>query len=419
MSDFCALIVTICLMIGIPFSVVWSIVNVVRKKEIRNPIIVLVLSLCGIVAFTIIGSFCAYNHGEIVITQSPKIENANINRDEFQKSTHNTQKVEETENESDNGDVTVLPLPIQQQEVPETISIESEEQFKHSCIEVVYNDIDKEWIGKYVTKEILFTSTEQDEYQCASTESYVEDYSDYQHVYAIYDISDSRIDKSFIIYSGDVMQVYGEITDVKMNNSNGLYYPIIKMYYADYVRKWREPIDNAKSIDEITQERISEREKELVETEYFNSLNSDYNGKSKNIENMELLGEEDFKTYCDSMNFNDMTSSTEDLTGRYVKINIQLDRHKVFKSDDAKRKHLDDLVDIYSINNNVWYANLFCERNDGYLKMQTLSYFTNNDSYNIENLKNKQELAVYGIVLNYSINNGYHNDFDILVIYIE
>lgn len=239
------------------------------------------------------------------------------------------------------------------EEKMDTISIYNEEIFKNSCEEIDYNSIDKSFIGKSVTKEILFTSTEEEEYRCASTESYVEDYSGYQHVYAIYDIFDCRFDKSFPIHSNDVIRVYGVVTDIKMNYANGLYYPIIDMYYADYVREWGKSKENSKTANELTHERNAEKERIDAEEQYYNSLNSDYNGQTKNVTNMENLSEKEFKEKCDTMNFKDMVDSTEDLSGRYVKIHVKLTDHKVFNSEKGKRSRLNELVDVYDINNTI------------------------------------------------------------------
>lgn len=294
-----------------------------------------------------------------------------------------------------------------------------EEEFKNMCIEVTYNDLNTEWIGKYVTKEILFTSSEQNEYKCASTESYIEDYSDYQKTYAIYDIFDCRFDKTLPIYSYDVIKIYGVITDIKMNHANGLYYPVINMYYADYIREWGKSSNDSKSVDDLIQERIAEKERIAVENEYFNFLNSDYTGQTKNIADMELLSENEFKEKCDSMNFKNIVDSTEDLSGRYVKIHIKLTDHKIFTTESGKRNCLGDLVDKYKINDNVWYGKLFYERTEEYIGNFIWLYFVDDNDYDLESLKENQELTVYGMILNYKINNGYHNNFDFLVVYIE
>lgn len=119
-------------------------------------------------------------------------------------------------------------------------SSDSEADFKASCIEVDYNNLDDTWVGKNVTKEILFTSSEKDEYECASTESFIEDLDKYQHTYKIYDIKDCRYDKSYIIKESDVTRIYGTITEIHINYANGLYCPAIEMYYADYIRKWKD-----------------------------------------------------------------------------------------------------------------------------------------------------------------------------------
>lgn len=415
MSDFCAFIVIFCLIIGLPISIVWTIINLIRKKKLKSPLIILCSSIFGVIIFTLIGSINAYNSGEITIKQNTDIKST---KNETIETIDDMSKNEEIVNEPTAEESSTETLPVETKN-HETISIENEDEFKLSCVEVVYNDIDKEWIGKYVTKEILFTSTEQAEYQCASTESYVEEYSDYQHAYAIYDIFDCRFDKSFPIYSNDVIQVYGIVTDVEMNYANGLYYPIIDMYYADYVREWRNPESENKTIDEVIQERNAEKERIKDENEYYDSLNSDYSGIAKNVNDMKSLSETEFKENCDSMNFKNMVDSTEDLTGRYVKIHLQLTSHKVFTSEEAKRNHLDNLVDMYSINNNVWYSRLFYERTEKYIGEPILLYFADNYSYNLDTLKKDQELIVYGIVLNYTINEGFHNEFDFLAIYIE
>lgn len=303
----------------------------------------------------------------------------------------------------------------------ETVDIAkiSEDEFKNICIEIEYNDLDEDWIGKYVTKEILFDSSENGEYECGSTENFIEDWNEYQYTRRIYKISDCRFDKSFPICSNDVVRIYGMITDVKMNYGNGLYYPVIDMYYADYIRKWREPIDETKTIEQIIQERNDELARLEAENAYYNSLNSDYTGQTKNIDNMESLSEDEFKEHCDAMNFRNMADSTEDLTGRYVKIHVQLTNHKVFKSEDGKRSRLNSLVDIYNIDDNVWYSNMFYEKTGDYVLNPIMLYFVDNNSYNIDSLKKDQELVVYGMVLDYKINQGYHNDFEFLVVYIE
>ena len=151
-------------------------------------------------------------------------------------SIENTTELKNITEPSDNAN-SVIEENIQEN-VPN--SSNSEADFKASCIEVDYNDLDDTWVGKNVTKEILFTSSEKEEYECASTESFIEDLDTYQHTYKIYDIKDCRYNKSYIIKESDVTRIYGTITEIHMNYANGLYCPVIDMYYADYIRKWKD-----------------------------------------------------------------------------------------------------------------------------------------------------------------------------------
>lgn len=295
----------------------------------------------------------------------------------------------------------------------------SEDEFKLLCDELDYNDIDDNIIGKPITKEILFGDFDGQKYTCGATEDYIEDLENYQNNYRIYRIYDKRKNNSFFIKDKDVIRIYGVITDVKTNYANGLEYPIIDMYYADYIRKWRESVDETKSIDEITEEREQEQSLVKAEQEYYASLNSDYNGISKNVLNMESLSEKEFKEKCDAMNFRKMADSTEDLTGRYIKIHIQLKSNKLFSDEEAKRKYLGDLVDIYNIDDNIWTGYLYNERGDNYTGELIYFYFANNNSYDIDSLAENDELVAYGRVIDYEMRDNLHNKFDFLIIYME
>lgn len=388
-SNVCSNVVVIALF-GMFFSIAWIVASLIRKKSKRKPFYCFIVCIVSVVLFSVVGSLAwiTTDDGKKSLTTEEEKTEKNI---------------EQENNKKERADY----------------SVKNEEYFKSVCTEIIYNDIDDGWIGKYVTKEILFTSAGQNEYKCASTESYIENYSSYQNTYAIYDIFDCRFDKSFPIYSNDVIRIYGIVTDVKMNYANGLYYPIIDMYYADYIREWGKPESEAKSVDELIQERSAEKERIEAENEYYNSLNSDYTGQTKNIANMELLSKDEFKANCDSMNFKDMTDSTEDLSGRYVKIHIKLTDHKIFTKESGKRNCLGDLVDKYKIDDNVWYGKLFYERTEEYIGNFIWVYFADNEEYNLDNLRENQELTVYGMVLNYEVNDGFHNKFDFLVVYIE
>lgn len=49
----------------------------------------------------------------------------------------------------------------------------------------------------------------------------------------------------------------------------------------------------------------------------------------------------------------------------------------------------------------------------------SIVYFANNSTFDVGNLKKNENLIIYGRIVNYKVNDGYNNEFDILTIYIE
>ena len=386
-----------------------------KKLDLRKTLHFIRISLFTIITFTIIGTISS------VSTKEPSSSDLNLSTKKSQpnnSSNTSTQK-KATLTKKREHKLSNSKKKTNKSKKAKSISIYDESLFKNSCIEITYNDLDKNWIGKNITKEILFTSTDTDSYTCGATEDFIEEWDEFQHTYRIYTIFDKRFDKSFPIHSNDVIKIYGVISDIEMNYANGLNYPIINMYYADYIREWGKPVDTTISMEELISKRNAENRKKEAENEYYNSLNSDYTGQTKNIKNMENLSCDEFKEKCDSMNFQNMVDSTEDLTGHYVKIHIQLTNHKKFQSDKGKQSRLGKLANLYDINDNVWYGKLFCERADDYIGDFITIYFVNNSTYNLDKLEKNQELTIYGMVLNYEVNNNFHNSFDFLTVYIE
>lgn len=248
----------------------------------------------------------------------------------------------------------------------EIISSITEDSFKSNCKEIDYNDLDESWIGSFVTKELIFNASNTGEYKCGATEDFVEDVKVYQKTYKTYNIYDCRFDNSFPIFDNDVIKIYGVITDVRYNFANGLYFPIIDMYYIEYVREWRKPVDNEKSIDDIINERNEYIRKEKERIEYLDSLNSDYEGETKNVENMSDLDISEYISYCDKINYRDLYSG-EDFTGRHVSIHVQLFEHKIFTSEKGKENRLGKWTNIELVCDDVWKVTIYNERAEDYI----------------------------------------------------
>lgn len=301
-----------------------------------------------------------------------------------------------------------------------SLNIENEEKFKSLCEELVFKDINENTIGKYVTKELIFDggTTQEDGYtlyECGVTEDFLEDLGVYQKTYNVYRIKDYRIQKDFPIEGSDVMRIYGIVEDVSKSYKTGNYNPTIKIYYAEYIRRYGEKPEEAKSEEEIKKER----EEAVKELEYKDSLNSDYIGTTKNIDNMDELPLAEYMMYCDAMNLQNVVNSNEDFTGRYVKLHIQVSDHKKFKNDEGKTNRLGEWTKIENVQDDVWYCKLYNERVDEYVypksKIDTL-YFLNTESIDASALSIGDNLIVYGQFVKHNDENG---EFEMLVRYYE
>lgn len=295
-----------------------------------------------------------------------------------------------------------------------------EEEFKTLCSEIIYNDISEQAVGKYVYKDLFNWQIREsgDRYLCNAIEDFIEDLKVYQKTYRNYEIIDCRYDGSFPIEDSDILRVYGIVDSVSESYFTGGYNPTIKMYYIEYIRKYgKEPED--KTMDEIGDERVARNEQIRQEIEYKNSLNTDYNGETKNIDGMEELPLDEYKSHCDEMNYSNLTNG-EDLTGRYVAIHVQTSSHKIFKSDDGKKKWIGEWIEPESICDDFWFCKIYSERAEDYIMpfahTETL-YFLNIESIEPGKMKKENNLIIYGKVISFDMNN--QGDMEVLVRYYE
>lgn len=305
------------------------------------------------------------------------------------------------------------------EEDAEHVDVTNEDDFKEACKEIIFTNINENTVGEYVTKELVFGKSSILEdgttmYECGAVEDFIEGI-EYQKIYNIYRVKDFRLQKDFPLAGSDIMRVYGVIEDVSKSYNTGYYNPTIKIYYAEYIRRYGEDQDTAKSAEEIKKER-EEASKEL---EYKDTINSDYNGMTKNVSNMEELSLSEYMDCCDNMNLQDVVNSNEDLTGRYVKLHIQVSDHKKFTNDEGKTNRLGDWTEIEYVQDDVWYCKLYNERVDEYVypkaKIDTL-YFLNKNDIAASNLSKGDKLIVYGQLVKYDSTYG---QFEMLVRYFE
>lgn len=194
MSDFCGVIVALAL-IGLPISVIWLLIRIIRKKKLKPAIISVTSCLCAILIFTVIGvatwtstdEYKEYIEEENKEKELAKKEEELKKREEALeiKEKENAKKekttvepteeptvaptvkpteilVAETQIESNNV-VTQYPTikeEIENSESSENGNIEeTEEEYKAKCNELWYDDIffsEENLNGKFVKLDVFF-----------------------------------------------------------------------------------------------------------------------------------------------------------------------------------------------------------------------------------------------------------------------
>ena len=122
---------------------------------------------------------------------------------------------------------------------------------------------------------------------------------------------------------------------------------------------------------------------------------------------------------CDAMNLRNIMETKEDLTGRYVKLHIQVIDHKKFKSEEGKMKRTSQWTQASNIQDDVWYCKVYSEQIDDYVypkaSFETL-YFLNQEEINAATLSKDDKLIVYGQIIEHNIENA---EFEMIVRYYD
>lgn len=400
------------LFLGLPLSIASTIIFSIKRKKVLIPIICIPISIFIGLIFLFIGSYF-YGQTDEYKQAIAKKEQKNLeqlyNQGNYVNILETSTNIckEELNNivgiNKISKEIIKNSVDIKKEFQNELFEL-SEAEYKELCEEINYNDIDENYVGKHICKEILWDNYEENGiYTCAALEDFNEEFNFYQHTYRIYKILDCRNDKDFPLESNDIVKIYGEIIDTSKHFHSGLYIPKVKVYYIEYIRKWKEEPED-KTIEDIATDRYEEYKKIEEENAYKNSLNTDYNGETKNIEGMNELPLNDYIAHCDKLNYSNLTNG-EDYTGRYVSIHVQLYGHKVFSGIQGKINKVGNWYVPEDINDDVWTCKLYSELAESYIlpsgHFQTL-YFANIDNEKIKKLNKEENLVIYGQIIKFN-----------------
>ncbi len=289
--------------------------------------------------------------------------------------------------------------------------------FKEMCEELVFKEVGEESIGQFVTKELTsFEWNNEREngevvYSCVSPDDFI---TGVKHTYSIYGVVDCRFSNQYEPQYSDVFRVYGIVEDTFVNSFSGADCPIIRVYYADYVKQSWEDEETTKELEEV----IADREEDAREIAEAHATISDYTGVTKNVEKMWELPVEEYKKYCDSLCLHDVMGFDYNLNGLHVKLYVKTSSAKKFSSEEHKLKYMDKWRVYEPLHDNVWLCSIYNEISESYHLPSSrfvYLYFNDNLDMDVSSLKKGEELIVYGQIVEYKKIDLSSEEVEILV----
>lgn len=174
MSDFCGVIVALAL-IGLPISVIWLLIRIIRKKKLKPAIISVTSCLCAILIFTVIGvaTWTSTDEYQEYIEEENKEKELAKKEEELKK---REEALEIKEKENAKKEKTTVE-PTEEPTVAPTVKpteIPATETPKESVLTAFYEDLilnSSDYVGKSVETTIVVSNCTnlKDEYYILST----------------------------------------------------------------------------------------------------------------------------------------------------------------------------------------------------------------------------------------------------------
>ena len=134
---------------------------------------------------------------------------------------------------------------------------------------------------------------------------------------------------------------------------------------------------------------------------------------------MSYLDEDKYKIACEEMDYNHVMFTSEDLTDKYAKIEIELTDRYTLSQQDMKNESISKVVNAYNLQAGFFAGNV--KKNNGeYGKGEMFIYFSNNFDLKSKYYKTGDKITAYGLIVNCKNNGaGKCNDISFIPRFIE
>lgn len=182
----------------------------------------------------------------------------------------------------------------------------------------------------------------------------------------------------------------------------------------------KQKTENVKqSTLEETEKQVSTEDKNIEATPSVEEIEAPSNEESEVVD-VSSLSEAEYKEICETLWYDDVFFSKDDLEGKHVKLDLFVEEWRFFDENAAYNVLASDFINKFNLQREFYKCGVQRENENSYVGGQITMYFSNDYGYSASNMTEGDHLIVYGEIIDYSTStmDGY-NSCSITPKYIE
>lgn len=128
---------------------------------------------------------------------------------------------------------------------------------------------------------------------------------------------------------------------------------------------------------------------------------------------------EEYENVCEELYYLDVFGGTEDMTGKYVKLDLFLAEERHFTEENKLDSQYGQLYRQYSLRDNLHFACVLHEGTDSYVGESIYLWYSNNYDLKAEDYELGDKIIVYGKVAYWSSSEYYGNKMAVIPKFID
>lgn len=150
---------------------------------------------------------------------------------------------------------------------------------------------------------------------------------------------------------------------------------------------------------------ITESDNNIVASTQAKTQSTEVATKDMLDNGMSYLDEDSYKLLCESMDYNHIMFTNENLTNKYVAMDIKLTEKRYFSSDDKKDESTRKIISAYNLQTESYKVIVKNSKTNEYKGESISIYFSKDYALNANDYKVGDKIRAYGLIT-YCQNNG-------------